>query len=149
MISTSPLSRFEVHVGLIQSLGMTREGERRVVPITGGQASGKLAGSISALGQDWQWMRTDGVCELAAHYMLRTADDDLIEVHSNGLRHGPAEVMQRLSKGEFVDPDAYYFRCAMRFTTASKQWARLNNVLAVGIGERKTASVILRVFELL
>ena len=149
MISTSPLSRFEVHVGLIQSLGVTREGERRVVPITGGQASGKLAGTFAALGQDWQWLRSDGVCELSAHYMLRTVDDDLIEVHSDGLRHGPPEVMQNLAKGEPVDPDNYYFRCAMRFTTASKPWNRLNSLIAVGIGERKAGSVILRVFELL
>ncbi len=149
MISSSPLSRFEVHVGLVQSLGQHREGERRVVPITGGVASGKLAGIIAAVGEDWQWIRSDGVCELSAHYMLRTQDDELVEVHSNGLRHGPADVMQRLAKGETVDPSLYYFRCAMRFSTGSKTWNHLNNVVAIGIGERKVASVILRVFELL
>jgi Protein of unknown function (DUF3237) len=149
MLSTSPLSRFEVHVGLIQSLGKMEGGERRVVPITGGTASGKLTGAIASIGEDWQWLKADGSTQLSAHYMLRTPENELIEIHSNGFRHGPPEVMQRLAKGETVDPELYYFRTTIGFTTNSKIWSRLNHVVAVGVGERKVASVVLRVFEVL
>ena len=53
-------------------------------------------------GVDWQWLRSDGVIEIAAHYVIRADDGGLIEVRSDGLRHGSAEVLAQLARGETV-----------------------------------------------
>ena len=36
----------------------------------------------------------------------------MILVNSEGIRHGPPEVLARLMTGEMVDPSLYYFRTA-------------------------------------
>lgn len=151
-----PLFRVECDVGEIRSLGQMPMGERRVVSIDGGrilpaQAGGAPAGAILAGGADWQWIRSDGIAEIAAHYTVLTDDGDHIEVDSSGYRHGPPEVIARLARGDAVAASEYYFRTAMRFRTnsARPQVQRLNGVLAFAIGERRPAQVLLSVYELL
>jgi hypothetical protein len=68
-------------------------------------------------------------------------------VHSCGLRAGPAEVLAQLAKGEAVDPALYYFRTAMRFSTATPALERLNRILAISRGERLAGAVRLTVYE--
>jgi hypothetical protein len=143
------LSIFDVEVGRIESLGAMAYGERRVVPINGGRASGSLSGIVRAGGADWQWLRHDGITELRAHYVLETAQGDAIEIHSDGYRHGPAEVMARLAAGEAVAPSDYYFRTAITFHTSAGVWQRLNGVIAIGVAERSSDRVLIRVFEVL
>ena len=74
----------------------------------------------------------------------------IVEIRSDGYRHGPAEVMQRLAAGERVDPSLYYFRTVLRFATASAEpgLARLNGLLGCAIGERQAGAVLLDVFVL-
>ena len=36
-----------------------------------------------------------------------------------GIRHGPPDVIDRLNRGEPVDPATYYFRTALAFETAA------------------------------
>ena len=92
--------------------------------------------------------RRDGALEIAAHYVLRTADGALVEVKSDGLRHGPDEVMARLARGEAVPRDAYFFRTLMRFTTGAPAWAHLNKVMAIAVGQRDARAVLLDVYRL-
>ena len=81
-------------------LGDVGKGGRRIVPITGGEFSGpRLRGVVLSGGADWQVLRSDGVGELEARYMLRTDDGALIYVRNHALRHGPAEVMAALAAG--------------------------------------------------
>ncbi len=148
-LKTSLLSEFVVELAPVQSLGLMAAGERRVVPITGGTASGSLAGTILPGGADWQWLRTDGITEISAHYVLRNDAGDLIEVQSEGLRHGPPAVMERLASGAAVDAAQYYFRTAIRLRTASSTWARLNKMLAIASGARMAQAVRLQVYEVL
>jgi hypothetical protein len=68
-------------------------------------------------------------------------------VSSEGLRHGPAEVLDRLARGEHVDPSLYYFRTAMRFETSDPSADWLNRILAVARGQRQARSVQLDVYE--
>jgi len=124
-------------------------GERRVVNINGGRASGSLSGVVRSGGADWQWLRHDGITELRAHYILDTEEGESIEIHSDGYRHGPAEVMARLAAGEAVDPSAYYFRTAISFHTSGQRWQRLNGLIAIGVAERRMDNVLIRVFEVL
>jgi hypothetical protein len=57
--------------------------------------------------------------------------------------------MDRLARGEMVDPALYYFRTVMRFETAAPALGWLNKVLALARGERRARSVRLEVFEVM
>jgi hypothetical protein len=146
-----PLMRLAVEVGEIVSLGPAPTGERRVVPITGGSFDSDEGwrGVVLAGGADWQLLRGDGVLEVDARYVLQDERGARVQVLSQGLRHGPPEVIAALSRGEAVDPSQYYFRTAMRFEAADEALAHLNHFVAVGIGSREARLVRLNVFALM
>ena len=81
--------------------------------------------------------------------VLKTTDDALIGMTYQGLRHGPADVIERMEKGEAVDPAGYYFRTNPLFETAAARYDWLNHVVAVGIGHRQADGPIYSIFELL
>jgi hypothetical protein len=144
-----PMTRIVCEVGLLTSLGATPRGERRYVPLGGGTVQGpELNGRLVEGGVDWQLNRADGVLEIEAHYVLRLDDGTLVEVDSSGLRHGPAEVMARLARGEAVPGDAYFFRTLIRFTTGATRWRHLNATMAIARGTREATRVLLDVYRL-
>lgn len=143
-----PMTQIECEVASVISLGHTTAGERRYVPLLGGRVFGpELSGSIIEGGVDWQVLRSDGVIEIAAHYVIRADDGALIEVRSEGMRHGPPEVLAQLARGEPVDRDAMYFRTAVRFSTAAPGWLHLNKALAVACGAREARLVRLDLYR--
>jgi hypothetical protein len=143
------MTRIECEVGALVSLGQAKHGERRYVPLRGGTARGpELNGTLLDGGVDWQIGRADGVLDIAAHYVIRADDGALIEVRSEGLRHGPPEVMAWLACGEAVAPDEYYFRTVVRFTTGAPQWQHLNKLLAIAVGQREANVVKLDYYRL-
>ena len=145
-----PLMTLAVEVGEITSLGATPTGERRVVPISGGTFDSVEGwrGQVLPGGADWQLLRSDGVLEVDARYVLQDERGARVQVISQGLRHGPPDVIAALARGEAVDPSQYYFRTAMRFETAAAALVHLNHVIAVGIGAREARLVRLNVFAL-
>jgi hypothetical protein len=144
-----PMIHIDCQVGALVTLGPAPCGERRYVPLGGGTVSGpELNGSLAEGGVDWQANRADGVLEIAAHYVIRADDGALIEVRSEGLRHGPPEVMQRLARGEAVARDEYFFRTLVRFTTGAPQWAHLNKVMSIACGEREANWVRLDLYRI-
>jgi hypothetical protein len=98
---------------------------------------------------DWQTVRTDGATTLDVRLILQTHDGALISMTYRGLRHGPAEVMARLDRGEAVDPASYYFRMSPLFETAAAKYDWINRILAVGIGLRRADGPIYSLFEIL
>jgi Protein of unknown function (DUF3237) len=70
-------------------------------------------------------------------------------VRSEGLRHGPADVIAALGRGEPVDPACYYFRTVIRFETSAPTLAWMNRILSVARGAREPWAVRLEVFEVL
>jgi hypothetical protein len=145
-----PMAQVRCDVGPIVSLGgPAKYGERRYVNLLGGTVQGsELQGTIVEGGVDWQVARGDGVLDIAAHYVVRTPDGALVEVQSDGMRHGPPEVMARLAAGEPVAREEYFFRTLMRFTTGAPAWAHLNKVLALAVGQRQAAQVVLDVYRI-
>lgn len=140
----------EITVDKIMDLGGTQHGTRRIIPITGGSFQGpSITGAVVPGGADWQIIRADDVAELEARYTLRTEDGALIYVINRGYRHGPAEVMQRLAKGEPVDPKEYYFRATPTFETSVAKYNWLTKHIFVATGERKPGSVIIDFYKLL
>jgi hypothetical protein len=134
----------------ITTVGTTPSGEIRLIPITGGTFEGEdLRGELLPGGADWQDVRSDGVLEISARYLLKTDRGEMIEVRSVGVRAGAPEVLARLGRGELVPAAEYYFRTAIRFRTAAPRLMRLNDILAVSYGERRRQGVRLEVFEVL
>jgi hypothetical protein len=136
-------------VGEIVSMGPAPLGERRVVEITGGRFEGPgLRGQVLS-GNDWQIARRDGVLELDARYVIKDERGGLVRVVSQGYRHGPPEVMTRLTGGEEVAPNEYFFRTTMRFETGAEELSWLNKTIAVASAERKARQVKLQAWRLL
>lgn len=139
-----------VLVAPIQEIGQTAKGIRKVVPIVGGRFDGpQINGTIVAGGYDWQLLRSDGVAEIEARYILKTDDGALITIVNTGLRHGPAQVMQRLANGETVDPSEYYFRSFPFFETGDPKYAWLTNHIFLATGIRKPDEVIIQVWKVI
>jgi hypothetical protein len=144
-----PMTRVACDVGTVVSLGPGKYGERRYVPLGAGTVMGpELNGTLVEGGVDWQVNRSDGVLDIAAHYVIRTDDGALVEVQSDGMRHGPADVMARLARGEVVGREEYFFRTLMRFQTGAPQWVHLNKVMALACGQREAARVVLDVYRI-
>lgn len=144
-----PMTHIRCEVGALVTLGPAPLGDRRYVPLLGGSVQGpELNGSIEAGGVDWQINRSDGALEIAAHYVIVTPDGARVEVQSNGLRHGPAEVLARLAAGEAVAAHEYFFRTLVRFTTGAPAWAHLNKVMAIAVGQRQAREVLLDLYRL-
>jgi hypothetical protein len=142
------LLRAEITLAAAQELGDTPLGRRRIIGITGGRFSGeRLSGRVLAGGADWQVIRPDGVADLDARYTLETSDGALIYVRNRGYRHGPPEILRKLSLGEAVDPSLYYMRTTPRFETGDARYAWLNRIVCVATGARRSAAVELEVFE--
>ena len=145
-----PMCQVRCEVGALVSLGgPAKHGERRFVPLGGGTVRGlELNGTLVPGGVDWQVNRADGALDIAAHYVIRTDDGALIEVQSDGVRHGPPEVMARLARGEAVGRDEYYFRTVVRFTTGAPAWLHLNKTLALAVGKREATQVVLDFYRI-
>src|SRR6478672_13193637 len=136
--------RLEAVLGEPLELGEVSQGHRRIVPQIGGtfegpDLKGKLVPGVSA---DWQIVLPDGTALGDIRYTLQTDDGALLYVQSRGVRHGSAEVLARLARGEDVDPSEYTFRTSARIETASRELDWLNRGVFVGVGGRGPSGVI-------
>jgi hypothetical protein len=146
----APIFTIAAELAGIMNLGATPYGERRIIDILGGTVSGpRLNGRVLPGGADWQIIRADGAADIQARYTIETDTGGKILVSSEGLRHGPPDVIAALARGEEVDPALYYFRTLMRFETADPQAAWLNRILALARGKREARAVRLDVYEVL
>ncbi len=143
------LFEMAIEVGAPAVIGPNAYGERRVVPIRGGRFTGpQLSGRILPIGEDALVVGAGGRTLLDVRIVLETADGAAIYVRYHGLRTGPEAVMRRLAGGEAVAPDEYYFRTALIFETGDPRYAWLNDLLAVGIGQRPPSGPVYRVFAI-
>ena len=150
MLDLRPLCKLQVEVADPYDFGTTPAGHRRVINIVGGSFAGpRMAGEVLPGGADWQILRPGGAAVLDARYTLRTHAGELIQVISQGIRHGPPEVMARLARGEPVDAGLYYFRTVLRFETGSDALGWLNDIIAIASGVRTRNLVELEAFEIL
>ena len=150
VVNTQLLMMLEVVVGPPQKIGVVPHGTRATAPITEGTFEGpRLRGKVLPGGGDWTLLRADGVLELDLRLTLATHDGALIHLTSFGLRHGPPDVIAALARGETVDPSLYYFRTAPRFETSAPQYAFLNRLLAISVGDRRPRGPTYSIFEIL
>ena len=144
---------FDISITLhpIHEIGATPAGGRRVIPVSGGEFSGeRLKGAILPhAGSDLLLARADGSFQQDVRMTLRTDDGAFILMTYRGVRHGSPEVNQRIARGEQVPPSDYYLRIAPFFETASPQYAWLNTIVSVGVGERLADGARYQVYEIL
>ena len=136
-----PFCTLEVELAPILDLGLGRYGQRRIIPIIGGQVTGQVSGTILDVGADWQSVAQDGVAELDARYAFRTPDGALVEIVNQGFRHGPPEVMQQLASGAPTPPESYYMRSTARLESGHPDYRWLNRMVFVGTGARDASTV--------
>lgn len=144
---------FDISIELhpIQTLGATPLGERRVIPVSGGRFTGeRLAGRVLPhAGSDLLLGRADGSFAQDVRLTLESDDGRLILMTYRGIRHSSPEVAARLARGETVPPTDYYLRIAPFFETAAPDYAWLNRIVSVGVGERQPNGASYQVFEVL
>ena len=132
----------KARLGEMVVIGESPEGLRRMIPILDGKFDGpNVHGEVLGGGADWQYVRTDGVTIAEAVYLLKTHDGALIQIRNRGVRHGPAEVIQRLGEGEHVDPAEYYFRASPTFLVSPGPYDWLNKNVFVATGARYARAI--------
>jgi hypothetical protein len=136
--------RLEAELGAPLELGDVSQGQRRIVALTGGtftgpELNGKLLAGASA---DWQILLPDGTALGDIRYTLQTEGGALLYVQSRSVRHGSAEVLARLARGEDVDASEYTFRASTQIETAAQDLDWLNKGIFISVGARGTEGVI-------
>lgn len=140
-------AELSVEVGQPQEVGRTVHGLRRLIPILGGQASGRgWTARILPGGADYQLIVNDRLAELDARYTMETDAGDLIYVQNRAMRAADPEVTARLLRGEPVDPQLVYFRCSPSFEAAAPAWQWLSERLFLGSGVRRPDRVELQFY---
>ena len=149
-VRTQPLFVMRLDVRKLLIVGATPGAYRRIGVVPGGSFEGeRLSGEVLDGGSDWQTVRNDGATTSNVRLVLKTKDDALICMTYHGVRHGPPDVVERIEKGEVVDPTSYYFRINPLFETAAAKYDWINRVVGVGLGHRSPDGPIYSVFEVL
>ncbi len=141
--SLSRVYRLEATLAQPLDLGQTAQGHRRIVPLTGGTFTGpELKGTLlPGASADWQIVLPDGTALGDIRYTLQTDGGALLYVQSHGVRHGSADVLERLARGEDVDASEYTFRTSTQIETAEPELDWLNKGVFISVAGRQTAGV--------
>lgn len=138
------LASLAVEVAPPVEVGRTRNGLRRVIPISGGTVTGpELNGRILPAGADFQLITSETSSDLDARYVIETDDGDRLFVMNAAYRTGSAEDIAALVRGEEVPAERVYFRCSPRFEVAGERWAWLESTVVIGSGRREPERVLI------
>jgi len=139
-----------VQVAAPIEVGNVGHGLRRVVPILGGTCVARdWRARVMAGGADFQLIVNRTSARLEARYVLETEAGDRIYVQNDAVRSAEPGVMDRLIRGEAVDPALVYFRCVPRFEVTSAALVWMTQRVFVGTGMRRPNEVVMRFFEVL
>ena len=150
ILQTRYVFTITAHIGDVTSAGDIGTGVRRIIPITGGEVKGRdVNGKVCAFGADFQIIRPNQLIELEAKYAIETDDGAVVYVENKGIRFGPVDLLQRLNRGEPVDPRLIYFRTAPKFETGAEKYRWLMEGLFVGSAARHADRVVIDVHQVL
>jgi hypothetical protein len=139
-----------IQIGAPIVAGDFGHGVRRIVPILGGEVRGEgINGTIFPCGADFQTIRPNGLTELEAKYAFEMDDGAIVYIENIGIRFGPKELLDRIAKGESVDPALIYFRSVPKFETGAEKYRWLMENLFIGVGARHPDRVIIDVHQVL
>ncbi|WP_052056770.1 DUF3237 family protein [Rhodococcoides fascians] len=110
------------------------------IPITGGTVEGDVSGTIIPGGGDWCLTRADDAYQVEARYLIRTDQDDIVDVVNLGIvRHLPGESGEEMG----------YFQSTPRFRTTSPRLQWLTRSVFVGRATSHATGTTIDVFEVL
>ena len=133
-MNSRPLMLLRLDTSSTEEIGLTPRGALSIFPVTGGSFEGELLrGKLLAGGGDWVTAKGDGTFELDLRVTLETDDGALIHMTFTGVR----------------DDANHYFRTLPRFETAAPQYAFLNRLLAVDIGNIRPEGPVHAIEEIL
>ena len=132
-------------IGEVVSAGEIGTGVRRIIPITGGEVRGQVNGRVLPFGADFQIIRPNELIDLEARYAFETEDGAVVYVENRGMRFGPVELLQKLKRGEPVDPKLIYFRTCPKFETGAENYRWLMQHLFVASAARHADRVVIDV----
>jgi hypothetical protein len=148
-LRTRPLFVLREQVPPLFVIGQTPNGFRRIGIVPGGSFAGeRLSGEVVS-GNDWQSVRSDSCIKLDVRLLLKASDGALIAMTYTCLRAGPPAIIEKLDKGEAVEPGSYYFRMIPLFETSAPRYDWINRIVAVGIGHRFPDGPLYNIFEVL
>jgi hypothetical protein len=125
-------------------------GVRRIIPILGGEVRGQgIKGTIFPCGADFQTIRPDGFTELEAKYAFQLDDGAIVYIENLGIRFGPKQLLDRIARGETIDPALIYFRSVPKFETGAANYRWLMEHLFIGVGARHPDRVEIDVHQVL
>jgi hypothetical protein len=149
-LATKYVFTITAQIGDVTSAGDIGTGVRRIIPITGGEVRGEgINGKVCAFGADFQIIRPNELIELEAKYAFETDDGAVIYVENKGIRFGPIDLLQKLKRGEPVDPKLIYFRTVPRFETGHERYRWLMQSLFIGSAARHADRVVIDVHQVL
>ena len=149
-LQTKYVFSLAIQVGTPVIAGDLGYGTRRVIPVLGGTVTGEgIKGNIHSGGADFQIIRSDGFTELEAKYTFELDDGAVIYIANYGIRFGPKDALDRIARGEVVDPALIYFRSVPKFETAHPAYRWLMQNLFIGVGARHPDRVELAVHQVL
>lgn len=148
-LQTKYVFTINAHIGDVVTAGETGHGVRRIIPIVGGEVRGEITGKVCPFGADFQIIRPNELIELEAKYALQTDDGAVIYVENKGIRFGPVELLQKLKRGEPVDPALIYCRSSPKFETGHEKYRWLMERLFVASVARHADRVVIDVHQVL
>ena len=155
VLQTKYVFTITAQIGDVTTAGEIGHGVRRIIPITGGEVKGEgingegVNGKVLAFGADFQIIRPNELIELEAKYAFETDDGAVVYVENKGMRFGPVELLQKLKRGEPVDPKLIYFRTVPRFETGAPKYRWLMENIFIGSAARHADRVIIDVHQVL
>jgi len=134
----------------VTSAGDIGTGVRRIIPIIGGEVKGEgINGKVLPFGADFQIIRPIELIDLEAKYAFETDDGAVVYVENKGIRFGPVELLEKLKRGEPVDPKLIYFRTVPKFETGAEKYRWLMEHIFIGSAARHADRVVSDVHQVL
>jgi hypothetical protein len=149
-LQTKYVFTITAEIGDVTTAGEIGHGVRRIIPIIGGTVKGDdINGKVCPFGADFQIIRPNELIELEAKYAFETDDGATVYVENKGLRFGPVHLLQKLKRGEPVDPKLIYFRTVPKFETGHEKYRWLMENVFIGSAARHADRVIIDVHQVL
>jgi hypothetical protein len=148
-LETKYVFTITARIGDVVSAGEIGTGVRRIIPITGGEVRGQVNGKVLPFGADFQIIRPNELIDLEAKYAFETDDGAIVYVENRGLRFGPVELLQKLKRGEPVDPGLIYFRTVPKFETGHEKYRWLMQHIFVASAARHADRVVIDVHQVM
>jgi hypothetical protein len=128
---------YHATLGVPEMIGPVSDGLRVNFYFTGGEVTGpKVTGKVRPAGGDWVRIRRDGIVLLDVKGMFETQDGALIHVILDGTADFGEGGYEKILAGN-PPPSPTPLRTFPRFHTAHPQYAWINRLHCLGVGEAR------------